>query len=497
MSKRKEILQNAFVYFSGTFLTQGITLVASVLSRRFLGPVQTGIWSTLQVLVDYSKYSTLGLMEAATRDIPYFIGKQNRKKADEIKDLSFSFILATSLITAAGIFVFTLFVKGRLSPEVATGLFLVAFLIVLQRINNFLISILRTHKQFSIEARQMVFSAAVNAFLVMTLAYFFKIYGFLLAMVFSFIFNIVYLLMQYRFRFHWKLDLSKIFPLIQFGFPLMFLALLNTILRSLDRIVIAKFMGFQAMGFYSIALMICSYMSNFYSATNAVLSPYFLEKFSVKDNPEDLQNYMVRSSLAYVMMMSAMIGLAWIAVPYAIALFLPKFIDGLSAMKILTFAMFFIAMIQTYQDFLITIKKHKVLFPFLGLICGIAAGLNYVVVHYRWGISGVAWVTLIVAFLQFSGAYFLASHHLRDRAGMAKRYFILLGTAIYLFGMLKLIHCWIPSNMHSLKTAFLQLLVFIAVFSPAWIWFEREYSIFSLIRKKIFKTSDVSVPTAS
>ncbi|MBP9864909.1 MAG: oligosaccharide flippase family protein [Candidatus Omnitrophica bacterium] len=436
MNKIKSIFKQGRVYFLGTQAAQAITLVAAILSRRFLGPTQMGIWSTLQVLVDYSKYSTAGLLDATAREIPYQIGKSNPVKADEVKNLAFSFVAATSSVIVISIFVFAFLMRGRFQNEVTYGLCLVGGVIFLQRFNNLLIGLLRAFKQFHVEAHMMVASAVVNALLVGTLSYYFKIYGFIWAMIFSFTFNIAYLLLAYKFRLRWYFDWKTLKPLLQYGFPLLILGVLAAVLKSLDRILIAKYLGFEKLGMYSIALMTCSYMGNFSIAIGIVLIPHFQEKFGLRDNPADLKIALIKSTKVFALGMPPLIYGAWLFTPYFVHWFLPQYSSGITAMRILVLNMFFMALTQPYQDSLITIKKHLTLIPFLAGAILIAAGLEYGVIRLGYDIQGVAAATTSAFFLLYTAIFWLSAGHFMKIAEAIKTYTYTLVCFLYLAGVL-------------------------------------------------------------
>ena len=238
MSKKKEILRQVGIYSLGSQGTQFITVLASILSRRFLGPTQTGIWSVLQIIVEYSKYSTMGIMHALSRDIPYRIGKGETEMAEKIKNTAYTFVFSSSLLISLGIVLFAVLTYGRFSKEITYGLWFTSAIIFLQRMNNLMIALLRCYKQFSIEAAQMIWSAIVNALLIALLTYRFKLYGFIWDIALSFCFNMAYISMRYRFHFRFAWNWPHIRSLIRFGFPLMMIGILTILaLPPLNKIL--------------------------------------------------------------------------------------------------------------------------------------------------------------------------------------------------------------------------------------------------------------------
>lgn len=487
MSKRKEILGQTWLYSLGTQIAQLITLLAALFSRRFLGPTQTGIWTTLQIIVDYSKYSTLGTMDAVSREIPYQIGKGEFETAEKIKNLAASFVFSGSIVLSLSISVFAFLTRGRFAAEITYGLYFVAVVIFLQRINNLQIALLRCYKRFDVETVFMIASAAVNAVLVGVLTYFFKIYGFIFALILSLVFNILFVRTRYAFKFKWNYDLKTLKPLVSFGLPLMVLGLATTFFRSLDRIMIAKFLGFKMLGWYSIALMVTSYISNFPIAIGIVLLPHFQEKYGEKDSSHDLGNYLTKSAFAVALVMPLLLAFVDLAAPYGVSLFLPKFTPGLTAMKILILNMFFISLVPLYYDALITIKKHLLLFPIIFVSALLTAGLDWFAIQRGMGIEGVAAATGIGFFVYFFTLQASAAKFFHYGKSFNKTLGFIFILFLYLTAFILAAEKIACSDFYSIKTISVKMLMFILFAVPLIFILNKQFNFISLIAGKFFR----------
>lgn len=487
MDKTKEIIKQAGIYSFSTQIAQCISLVAAILCRRFLGPVQMGLWSTLQIVVDYSKYVTLGVITASSREIPYLVGKGQLEEAQKIKDLTFTFIVIGSLIVASGVCLFAFVTRGKFSEEVTIGLFFVAGIVFLQRINNLYIVLLRSHKQFLLASKQMIYSAIVNATLVGVLTYHFKIYGFIWSLGLSLVFNIVYIHLHYQFHFRWFFESKLVRSMILFGFPVLMIGILMTVFRSVDRIMIVKNLGFEALGLYSVAIMVCNFGGGVAISISVVLFPHFQEKYGERDDVGDLENYLYKSSLGLSLIMPMIIGLAWILVPFAIILLLPQYALGIQAMQYLSLSLFSIALIEPYHHFLITIKKHLQLFPLLGLACLTAVCLDYFAIRLNFGIVGVSCVTSLTLLVYFSLLYFVSSRYLISGLAAVKKYFVFLSPTIYLFAVLFVINYLVESDPSSITRTGTQLALFVGFCVPLFVILNHQFSILALIRERFVK----------
>jgi len=486
MSKKNEILKQVGSYALGAQTAQLITLVAAVLSRKFLGPMQMGIWSTLQIIVDYSKYATFGVVTAMSREIPYKLGQKNQYGAEEVKNLTFSFILASSVLLAVVLLLFAALTYGVVRPEITYGLIFVATIIFLQRMNNLYIALIRSYKEFKLAGRQMIASAIVNAVFVALLAYHFRIYGFMIALVFSFIFNIAFVHFYQPYKFHWQLNREKLKPLMKLGFPLMMVGIIMTVLRSLDKIIIARFLGFEALGQYSIAIMICSFASNFSTSVGVVLFPHFQEKIASRDRPEDLKEYLFQSTLAYSCCMPVLIGVAWFAAPYFVGLLLPQYVDGVPAMQALSLSLFCIALIEPCHHFLIAIRKHLWLFPLLGASAGFALVLTAVCVRAGYGIVGIAASMSLTFLCYFSGVFFLCGKSLANWHEVFLRYVTTMVPGIYMIAVILGIRASLGTEGYRLGQAMTHTGVFLIFCVPFAIFLNRRFAVLSVLKSRYF-----------
>jgi O-antigen/teichoic acid export membrane protein len=475
-SSKAEILGQTSRYLIGTALTQFISAAATILTRRFLGPVQMGVWALLQVVVKYSSYSTIGTTAATQREIPFWLGKGDKKKAEAIKDTFFTYGVASSAVIAAFLCLGALFFKERLRTELYWGLLIVSAMIVLQRLNNILITLLRATKNFKLASKQMVVSAVVNAVLITALAYYFRIYGYILGMCASFLFNIFYMLCSEPFHLKWHLDTKELKALALYGMPLLILGLVNTAFMSIDRFMIAGLLGLRELGLYGIALLASSYAAQFPNAVSVVLIPNFHERFGRSEDPSSLKNFTLKSADVFCDTMPALIGGGWFFCDWAVRWALPEFSEGITALKYLLLSSFFLAIQQPYYTFMIAVKRHWILVPVLLAVCLAAFGLNWTFIRAGWGICGIALAASFILFLKFSLNYFLAAGQLYSK-GEALRHFMSLAGKFLVMCVLLFILDRIPGIGKGLWGSTLRYAVFLLAYTPSLLKFAKDYGL--------------------
>ncbi len=485
MNKRRDIGKQVIIYLQGTFTTQAVSVVLAIVARRLLGPVQMGVWSLLDVVLTYGKYTALGTMFASLREIPFYQGKGEPEKAEEVKNIVFSFAIISILPLSLGTVIYALAFRSRLGNELFYGLLLVSVLIILRRLSNVLVNFLRAYKYFEIAANQMVLSSLVNAVLIASLCYLYKIYGYILAMILSFLFNIIYIFFSSRLRFVWRFDLKKILYYISLGLPLLSLTIANTLFVTLDKLMIAKFLGFHSLGLYSIAVMAMGNISNFPNSVGIVLMPNFQEKYGETENKKDLQEYLEKSAYFFCDTMPLVIGAVWFIGPYFIHLVLPQFEGGVRAMQLLVMASFFLAADYPYGLFLVAIKKHLSMAGRMAIACLLAVCFNLLAIKSGWGLRGIALGTVAAVLFKFSSNFELVRRHLYSGHEALKKYGVIvtkfLWMAVVLVGIDRAF-LWIHDP---LIKAVAQFGTLIALYFPFILRLNSEFRVWRRLKEKL------------
>ncbi len=482
MSRKNKLLMDAGVYSIASILTQAVTLLAAILTRRFLGPTQMGIWSLLQVILVYSAYTGLGVSEAISREIPYYRGQGDERTAKEIKDVIFTFSLLTTFALSAAVMVYALWKADDLRPEVFFGLLFTAVLVILQKISNLNIAFLRGYKFFSLASKQMILSSIVNALLVAFLSMRNKIYGFLWAMCLSFIFNIVYISAHHRFGFRWNMNWKRTWALIEYGFPLMVVGLMGTVFLTIDKLMIAKFLGFKELGIYSVAILTYTYLVTVPNAIGIVLIPNLHEKFGESKEVGDLKEYLEKSCGVFGEIMPLLIAGGWFFIPYFARWVLPDYLESIEPMRTLILSSYFLALTQPHSYFIAVIRKQILLLPVISIACFLAFTANLWTIKHGYGILGVSAATTLVVFIRYAATYFLASKYLCTVREAWQGFFVKIARFILMLAMLLVLKSLFPGAERSFVKSVAQWGMFAVASLPFLLRLNKEVGFLSVVR---------------
>lgn len=480
-SRRKEIFKDAGIYTVSSYGAQLFDVVNGVLVRRFLGPANMGIWSFLQIVLNYAKHSGLGVTMATARDVPYFRGKGDLAKAEEVKNLVFSFTLITAVLGAIGIVLFACLNRSRYSRPIFYGLVVVAILIVLQRLYNLYTVLLRAHKEFIFAGSLNFLSSVSSVLLTLVLTWKFKLYGFFVSLILNYLFTIAVILFRTPYRFAFFLSLKPLLPLLSLGSAVLISDMLKTVLTSIDRILITKYLGFKALGIYSIALMASNYLYSLPNMLGIIFFPHFQEVLAERDNTADLGKFLKEPTLCLAYFFPCLIGLVWIFSSWFVPLLLPEYVSGITALKYLSLGAFFLALTHPYSMFIITIRKHWQLIPLQGGAVVFGFGVTWLFIQRGGGIGGVA-----IAGILISGVYFLILSivSLKRIYNWSETLFLYLkvfGAFAYSSASLYLVDHLFHSLKIGLGRSLLEYFVFLISMMPLFIFAENEVRVLSTL----------------
>lgn len=494
MTKSETIIKDAASFTISGYISSVCNFLSATIVRKILDPFFMGLYTELALVFEYAKYNHLGMLDSLDRQIPYYAGKKENETKDRMASVGISFSLLTSLVCALGIIGFSILFKGRLSPTLAAGLKIVAVLVVIQSVTTFYITLVRSHHLFGFLSKYVIITALFDILLKAFLGIRFGVTGILWATVLTLVVGVYYLYKTtgLSFKILFKIPLNIVIALLGIGFPLLLAGFAFMVLRSVDRLVIIAFLSKEELGFYSIAIMVHSFIFQLPNLVYTVLFPRFYEAFGDSEDIGKLKNFLEKPTLTFAYMFPILIGLAVIVLPVFVNYVLPKYTAGIPAASILLFGTFFISITNMYGYLLVALKKQASL-VIIGALSIIACViLNFIFVKIlNLGIEGVALGTSI--------SYFLYSLFLIGYA--MKQYVLKLYDRLRFFASIYLPLVWVIAVFYLLRPVFsygfkgiaadigkmlLQILVFFAAAFPLIVHINKKVELYSRIKNAGF-----------
>ena len=491
MNKTGVVIRDAARFTISGYIASVFSFASAIIVRRILGPFFMGIYAELLLVFEYAKYNHLGVIDSLDRQIPYYNGRKEFKKTEEVKNIGISFSLFTSLICVAIIIIFSYLLKDRLSPTLAMGLKVVAIMVVIQSLTTFYVTLVRTHHLFGPLSKYIIFLAICDVLFKLILGIKFGIIGILWATIFTLGIGMVYLFKKagLRFKITLKIPLKAVRPLLSIGFPLLLAGFTFMALKSIDRIMIIALLTEKDLGFYSIAIMMQSFVFQLPNLMYTVLFPRFYERFgSFENDIGKLKGYIEKPTLAFAYLFPIFIGLAVICLPVFINYVLPKYTQGVKPASILLFGTVFLALPNMSGYLLVALKKQRSLVVIGAVSAVISVFLNLIFVKiFHMGIKGIALGTSITYFLY---SFFLIGYALKQymKGLYSKAKFFIglyapLAWVLIIFCIFGFVFSYDFENLKSdLLSALLQMVIFSILTLPLLLYVNKKIGLYNSIK---------------
>lgn len=398
---KNQIITDSSKFITSTYVGNITGIITGILIRKFLGPTLMGIWGYLQVIQYYSNYSELGILTAAEREIPFHYGKNDQQQASKIKNNAFAFTTITSLIVFLLLTGYALFVRHSVTKPFFYGLLTIAILSAGGQYGLLYTVLLRADKNISVLSKAKVLFGLTWLTLIIFLVIPFSIYGLYLAVIILLLISILYFYKNISYKFTFQINYVELKRLIIIGMPiiLMYVGILS--IKNVDRIFIVNMLSLQHLGYYSIAIMASNYIFTIPSTFSIIMFPRFQESYAIKNDIVDIQNFVDTPTRILAYFIAIFIGFAFLVLPPLVIIVLPKYIQGITALKILLLGTFFISLTHMSNQFLITLNKQRNLVPLVFLVVVVGCFLDYSFIKWGYGINGVAFATGIAYFLYY------------------------------------------------------------------------------------------------
>ena len=480
VSTKKKIIVDTVNYTIAQYSSNILGFVCVIAVSRFLGPYYMGVWNLLKIVMRYCNYSTLGTGAATAYKIPFLKGKKDEEAIGEIRDSFFSFSILVSVITSLVLFVATLFLKQKYSPEIITGIYVLCLFTILQRIYNVYIVLARAHKNFTVLCKVIWIDSIVNIIFVFLLVRNHKLYGLYAAIILTMVFNLLYLTRVTKYEVRFRFDWNRIFDLIKYGFPILITSVLGVILLTADRIMIAKMIGVTYVGYYGIGIMARNYVNALSSNFGTIIMPHMMESYGNTAKTDSMRKFVIVSTELIACLLPPVLGGIYIALPLLISVILPKFTPGILVVQILLLDMFFRSCNPQFKHFLVALGKQKelILITVFAIILNII--LNYLLISRGWGICGVAISTSITSFFVFLILLIYAVSHFNEKINMLRFILKLTVPVCYTAFIIVVADSLVIVNNMYAKTV-ISLLI-LAVFSlPIYLYVNKRTKILNIV----------------
>jgi O-antigen/teichoic acid export membrane protein len=400
-------LKNIFYFLTAIFIAKFIGAFTSFFTAKILQPADFGIWITILLIASYAPILSFGTVETLLKQYPYHIGRGEVGKAKEIeKSVMGSIILSSALLFLIGTISYC--VLRIKSTELMALMILVMFVTSsISFFSAFFYHRFAAHQNFKMVSLLETLRAFLSSVLVVVCAWFYGLKG----AVIGFLFNEIIISSSSAVlsnkicgKISWNFNLRLIGQLIRIGLPITIIWWIFMIQSSADRLISISLLGKTATGFYGLGVTIVSIITLLPSAVSRVLYPKVSEGVGRQMAGKDMALLVVDPAFVLSLATPFLLGVILILLPSIYHYIFPQYLPGFASAQILLLGSFFLCLIRTGINYLISIDKQflliryvliSLIFNILGNITLVKLGFNIEGIALSTGIAGAILATLV------------------------------------------------------------------------------------------------------
>ncbi len=405
-SGRRMIVKHSSHYVSSSLVGQGIGFLRAILMPVLFTPSQLGIWNFMNLILSYTPHTQLGLMHGLNKGIPLMRGVGNEKAAADIKNSVYWANVFLSIIAFIGVYIFSFFVADAYKFPLR----ILSVLVSVQMFYYYYYSLHRSNSKFIIVSNGIFLTSISSTIFVVALAYAFTnpILGGLIGSGVSSLIVLLYWIRKSSYTFTFKVNWVTIKKCFIMGIPILAIGILDSLTYSIDRMFIAVYMNETQLGYYALGIMISGILSVIPGSVASVLYTTMLERFAVRHEPKDVKSLLVGPMRVIWALMTIIISIIIVALPALIHLLIPKYSPSIPIVQMLIFGSFFMSTSLLPGQFLIAVNKQKFLIVTQIITCFLVLFINMLLIHFGFGLKGIAVGTIFGYFVYGVGYTCLA-----------------------------------------------------------------------------------------
>jgi len=381
--------------FTGETITFAAAFLAGYFYALILGPNDYGVWQTAKVFISYSIVFTFSLPFVMRRDFVMLRAEGRHDEARNIADLVFTYELFVTPMLSGGIILYSLFFIDNYLLKLS--MITVGFIYVSQFIGGYSNILAKGLNNYKLLKTASILNGILTL-LSIPLVYLWGIKALLFMTIFMAISNSLYYYIKrpFNYRVFWDSKLFK--SLLVISFPLYLQDISSTIFDSIDRLVIARYLSFSEVGFYSLSSLVIIPLRLLISSFSIVLFTQLNEKYGYSKSDNVIEKHVLIPHRVLSYLIPPILGLAIVILPYVVSVFLPKYLPGVASAQIALFATFIYLLNSFSANALFVVNKQKktaIIYLIVGIIKTILCFLS---VFYGYGIVGVS-ISAVIVFI--------------------------------------------------------------------------------------------------
>ncbi len=407
------ILKDPIVYLISVYIGKLSSFVYMIIIARILGPAEYGLWNALLPILLYASFLDLGSIFASVKEISFYKGQKKQNEIDEIRNTTFFSVII--IATAVAITLLMVSVFFNKSDRRLSGIFsLMAVIIILNRVRSLLFSNFYADKKFKAASASIILYA-FSGILTIILVIKFGLIGVPLGMFTVNLLLLPYLFNRYGPYLSPRINIRRFFSLVKIGFPIMLLSMTYWVFLSIDRVLIFKYLGKLANGYYSLSSTLTGIIILFPSSFGIFIFPRISEEFGATGEIEKLKGFLNKPNIMLAYFIALLLGVLYIILPLGVKILIPQYAMGVEAARLTLIGVFFLSVSVFAQKLLVATNRQLNCFFLTLSVLFLKILLINIFINRNLGIEGVALAANISYFIYSFFILIYAFYYVRNK----------------------------------------------------------------------------------
>ena len=375
------------------YLVRAVSMARGFVAARMLDPMAFGAWNALQLMMDYGSLAPLGTQQGLDQLVPARLVEGDAQRISRVKRAAlFNVIALTLLFALLGLSWASVGSSRMRATWHLTGIGIALMCVMFVNVSNVGTSILRSHGDIGTLTKWFILQGLLGSGLGLTLMFFFGRWGLLWGWFTGCLVALLFVIYRGRGKFPiLPAPALECFDLIQVGIPLYAFSASTIVMRNLDRIVVLRFLGTQALGYYGLSVNVLTLLMAIPDSLTYVSYPKLVKLFSQSgQDPESIRERVERMARGVSIGLPLVAGLCALWAPGAVHALLPKYDPCVGAMRVLGFGATGIALSSFASIVLMTVGRRIILVPAAVFLTALSGGLQLLSLRWNGGLTGIA-----------------------------------------------------------------------------------------------------------
>lgn len=375
------------------YVVRAVSMARGFVAAKLLDPLSFGAWNALQLMMDYGALAPLGTQQGLDQLVPSRLVGRDADRVTQVKRAAvFNVIVLTLLFSAFGLGWASVGTSRMRDAWHLSGLSLALACVMFVNLAYAGTSILRSHGDIGGLSRWFILQGLLGSGLGLVLLVWYGRWGLLWGWFVGCAVAFLFVAWRGRRVFPlWPAASVDCLDLLQVGLPLYVFSASGIVMRNLDRIVVLRFLGTQALGFYGLAVNVLTLLMAVPDSLAFVSYPQFVKRFSeAGGDPAAIRDRVERMVRGVAVGLPLLAGLCAIWARELVHALLPRYDACVPPLRVLAFGATGLALSTFGSIVLMTVGRRIILVPAAVFLTAMSGGFQLLSLRLDGGLAGVA-----------------------------------------------------------------------------------------------------------